>query len=975
MATAYLSEAGPAQIDRKLNNNLRKFLEEMNLYETLEESQYREEVLGKLAVVIKEWTTKVMTHYGYASSTVEDANVVIKTFGSYSLGVQNPGADIDTVLLGTKWISRENDFFGTEDHCLQKILTDHQGSAEVNAVPEAYVPVIKIKKFPRLPLLVLAGFAGVDAVPEAYVPVIKIKFMEIKLDILYARLSTSHVPPDLDFMGIELDILYARLSTSHVPPEIDVSENKLLRGCDEQSVRALNGCRVSDAILSAVPNKEAFRMTLKAVKLWAERRGVYSNVLGYLGGINWAILVAKAEGSGALKYFPNFLPSMLLQRFLKLMSDWNWPTAISLKPIERNAMGFNVWSEDEGGLMPIVTPAYPAMNSSYNVSRCTLEVMLGEFRRASALCNGLKPASWPKVFEPYKFFEVERSFYLQIAVSAASEEEFIKWDGWVKSRLRLMVRNMEEHLNARPLPDAMKDPSDSAGEEKVYRKYYYLCLTRRTATPPLTDIADLEQVAQQVNQINGVLEPVQQQYGAQQQVAPKSGRINIQQPVAQFRQQTPCSLMLLTTRVEVLGGGAVEPASTISSGSCSISCNSESASTINGDRTPPSLMLLATRVEVLGGGAVEPASTNSSGSCSISCNSEAASTINGDRTPPSLMLLATRVEVLGGGAVEPASTISSGSCSISCNSKVASTINGDRTPPSLMLLATRVEVLGGGAVEPASTISSGSCSISCNRKTASTINGDRTPPSLMLLVTRVEVLGGGAVEPASTISSGSCSISCNSKAAITINGDRTPPSLMLLATRVEVLGGGAVEPASTISSGSCSISCNRKTASTINGDRTPPSLMLLATRVEVLGGGAVEPASTISSGSCSISCNSKAASTINGDRTPPSLMLLATRVEVLGGGAVEPASTNSSGSCSISCNSKAASTINGDRTPPSLILLATRVEVLGGGAVEPAGTISSGISWNSNGLEFTNQLHIQQSCYVPRVQAAQVAVP
>lgn len=125
--------------------------------------------------------------------------------------------------------------------------------------------------------------------------------------------------------GISVDLLYAQLQLPIVPDDLDVRAQSTLRNCDEQSVRALNGCRVTDTILAEVGADQIsdFRIALKAMKLWAERRGVYSNVTGFLGGVNWAILMAYI-----CRLYPRGVASTIMLRFFKVQS-FAWQSPLS----------------------------------------------------------------------------------------------------------------------------------------------------------------------------------------------------------------------------------------------------------------------------------------------------------------------------------------------------------------------------------------------------------------------------------------------------------------------------------------------------------------------------------------------------------------------------------------------------------------------------------------------------------------------
>ncbi|XP_066321556.1 nuclear poly(A) polymerase 4-like isoform X2 [Miscanthus floridulus] len=402
-----LSLAGPTLADLQRTAELEKFLVEAGLYEGKEESAKREDVLSEIGQIVKEWVKQLTSKKGYAEQLVEQANAVLFTFGSYRLGVHGPEADIDTLCVGPSYVNREGDFFVT----LHGILAEKEEVTELQPVPDAHVPVLKFK-----------------------------------------------------FRGISIDLLYASLSLSVIPADFDISQGSVLCDVDEATVRSLNGCRVVDQILRLVPNVENFRTTLRCLKYWAKRRGVYSNITGFLGGVNWALLVARV-----CQLYPNAVPSMLVSRFFRVFTQWQWPNPVMLCAIENNDLGFSIWDprknpRDRNHLMPIITPAYPCMNSSYNVSSSTLRVIMEQFQFGNKICQEieLNKANWNALFEPFHFFEAYKKF-LVVDIVAEDDDDLRLWKGWIESRLRQLTlkidRDTKGILQCHPYPCEYSDPT------------------------------------------------------------------------------------------------------------------------------------------------------------------------------------------------------------------------------------------------------------------------------------------------------------------------------------------------------------------------------------------------------------------------------------------------------------------------------------------------------------------------------------
>jgi len=94
--------------------------------------------------------------------------------------------------------------------------------------------------------------------------------------------------------------------------------------------------------------------------------------------------------------------------------------------------------------MPILTPAYPSMNSSFNVSTHSLTVMKEEFKRGLTIVQDVLSkggAEWGSLFEPSDFFAVHQH-YLAVEVYTEKEDEEQAWCGFCESRMRKLVESL-----------------------------------------------------------------------------------------------------------------------------------------------------------------------------------------------------------------------------------------------------------------------------------------------------------------------------------------------------------------------------------------------------------------------------------------------------------------------------------------------------------------------------------------------------
>lgn len=301
-------------------------------------------------------------------------------------------------------------------------------------------------------------------VEDAFVPIIKFEYWGISIDLIFARIAT--------------------LTQFPAHKELHLTENKYLRGLDEAELRSVNGTRVTNEILNLVPEKATFRLALRAIKLWAQRRAIYANIIGFPGGVVWAMLVARI-----CQLYPKAAAAVIVARFFVIIGQWPWPSPVMLKHMEDGPLAVRVWNPkvykgDSFHLMPVITPAYPQMCATFNITHSNKAIIQRELQRAkgiaSEILSGVLP--WQHLFVKHTFFTNGYKYYLAVIVTSKDKEAHKIWSGFVESKVRVLVAGVERHASiaiAHPFNKGFdrlhKVGSDEQLSDVIDGKLNYVC--------------------------------------------------------------------------------------------------------------------------------------------------------------------------------------------------------------------------------------------------------------------------------------------------------------------------------------------------------------------------------------------------------------------------------------------------------------------------------------------------------------------
>ncbi|CAH9108571.1 unnamed protein product [Cuscuta europaea] len=368
------------RMEMERSSSLFQMMINEGLIPSAEDEMRRRNAIAKLKKIVMEWIKRVAYRHQLPKRYITNASARVLPFGSYGLGVHNSESDIDALCVVPCFANMAEDFFVV----LFNILSGRPEITEIHCVKDAKVPLMRFK-----------------------------------------------------FDGISIDLPYAQLKVTSIPENVDLLNPFFMRNIDERSWRSLSGVRANMSILYVLPNIEVFQSLLRCIKLWAKRRGLYGNLLGFFGGIHLAVL-----STFICQKYPAAKLSSLVSIFFKTFAFWPCPVPVVLPDRLMRSMFI---PREKPGFWPIQLPGSEFDYCHSNITRSTFQKIRAEFLRGHALTKDMLSPSfdWAVLFEPFPYAK-QYGRLVKISLSAFDKDDLGYWVCCVKSRFRWLLVKLEE---------------------------------------------------------------------------------------------------------------------------------------------------------------------------------------------------------------------------------------------------------------------------------------------------------------------------------------------------------------------------------------------------------------------------------------------------------------------------------------------------------------------------------------------------
>jgi poly(A) polymerase len=124
-----------------------------------------------------------------------------------------------------------------------------------------------------------------------------------------------------------------------------------------------------------------------------------------------------------------------------------WNPSVSIVPILfiHSTDNPQLYQGDRRHLMPIITPSYPSMCATHNVTTSTKAIVLRELKRADKIVGDIAAGklAWKDLFAKHAFFTDGYKYYLSIVSASRTKEGQQMWSGLVQSKVRRLVQGIE----------------------------------------------------------------------------------------------------------------------------------------------------------------------------------------------------------------------------------------------------------------------------------------------------------------------------------------------------------------------------------------------------------------------------------------------------------------------------------------------------------------------------------------------------